>query len=374
MAVTSTVEDMAGRVAVAGAALLALLVGAVAEFQPPAAVARDVSPRQSPLDADYYLVDASGHWAAPRCIGDGRSGARVQPVFVYRKGARNRFPDFEKVLRRSLYLSTGIVERSSGTQRTVRWVHDATCQPSIWAVGVPAGKTYDLVSIRRYLTKHQPRFRSPDRVFTLWVDATTSPYWSGLGGDRWSATWSSSWGFVWADTHEMIHALGAVSGDAPHATGKAHCYDGYDVMCYKDGGPGWRKMVRCAWPGARYRLDCGDDDYFAVDPTPRSWLARHPGANVANSRFLAAVAPRALPSEPPAPTAVVRDTNGVTWQPVPGVRYDVGALDADGSVQWLAQDLSAGGVAIELPDPRTRVFVRAVNDAGYSARVRATSR
>ena len=127
---------------VGAAAVLALSVGVVAEPQAPAAVARDSTPRQSPLDADYYLVDASGHWAPPRCIGDGRSGPRVQPVFVYRKGARNRFADFETVLRRSLYLSTGILERSSGTERTVRWVHDADCRPSIWTVAVPAAKTY----------------------------------------------------------------------------------------------------------------------------------------------------------------------------------------------------------------------------------------
>ena len=353
-----------------GRATLLALVVALGMSQAPAA-ARDSSPRQSPLDADYYLVDAAGHWAAPRCIGDGRSGARVQPVFVYRKGARNRFPDFEPVLRRSLYLSTGIVERSSGAQRTVRWAHDAACRPTIWTVGVPAAKTFDLVSIRRYLTKRQPRFRSPDRVFSLWVDSTTSPYWSGLGGDRWSATWSSSWGFVWADTHEMIHALGAVSGAAPHSTGKAHCYDGYDVMCYRDGGPGWRKMVRCARPAARYRLDCGDDDYFAIAPRPRSWLARNPGANVANSRFLAVVNPRDLPSAPAPPTSVVRDEFLVSWQAAPDVRYDVGALDGDGSVKWLAQDFPGAALAIDGLEPRTRVFVRAVNDAGYSPRVRA---
>ena len=43
-------------------------------------------------------------------------------------------------------------------------------------------------------------------------------------------------------------------------------------------------------------------------------------------------------------------------------------------MKWLAQDLSAGSLEFELPDPLTRVFVRAVNDAGYSARVRAASR
>ena len=58
----------------------------------------------------------------------------------------------------------------------------------------------------------------------------------------------------------------------------------------------------------------------------------------------------------------------------PGTRYDVGALDSDGSVKWLAQDFSGSALALDGLDAQTRVFVRAVNDAGYSARVRATFR
>lgn len=332
------------------------------------------APRQSAVDADYYLVDASGHWAAPRCIGDGRSGPRVQPVFVYRKGSDNRYNQYRVVLQRSTDLTTGIVERSSGARRTVRWVQDGNCRPVIWQVGVPASMTHDLQSVRQYLTRHDARFTRTDRVYSLWVDSTTSPTWSGLGGDRWSATWSSSWGFVWVDAHELGHALGAVRAGAPHATGKGHCYDGYDLMCYSDGGPGWRKFRACPWPGAQYRLDCGDDDYFAISPREGSWLARNPSANVANSRFLAKVPRRTLPSEPPAPADVARDAYAVTWTPEPGVRYDVGAREKGASIIWLAQDATSGRVELLDLSPSTQVFVRAVNDAGYSSRVRAVLR
>lgn len=339
--------------------------------QPAVATAKRGTPRQSPVDADYYLVDASGHWAAPRCLGSGTSGPRVQPVFVYRLGQKNRFSRFRVVLKRSMALTTGIVERSSGAQRTVRWVHDAACQPVVWQVGVPSRYTHDLVSLRRYLTAADSRFRRTNRVYSLWVDSTTSPSWSGLGGDRWSATWSSSWGFVWVDAHEMIHAIGAVRADAPHATGKGHCYDGYDVMCYSDGGATWRRLTVCPRPEDQYRLDCRDDDYFAVSPRRGSWLARHPGANVANSRFLAQVAPRPLPLEPAAPTGVRRDALSVRWDPVPAVRYDVGVRDSDGSIAWLGQDVTDGVFSLLGVRLEDRVFVRAVNDAGYSARVRA---
>ncbi len=358
---------------------LAAGAAAIVGFSVPAAPAVPEStvqnfaatPRQSPVDADYYLADASGHWAAPRCVGDGRSGPRVQPVFVHRKGSSNRYQQFRTVLQRSLSLTTGIFERSSGARRTVRWVHDTSCRPVIWQVGVPAAVSHNLVDLRAYLKDTQPRFRDPDRVYSLWVDATTSPEWSGLGDDRWSATWSSSWGFVWVDAHELVHALGALRPDAPHATGKGHCYDAYDVMCYRDSGPAWRNVIACPAPSAQYRLDCGDDDYFALKPRKGSWLAKNPGANVARSRFLARVASRVLPTEPPPATGVVRDADSVDWQVQPGVRYDVGVTDGDGSVAWLTQDNVTGSVSTWEVPTTSRVFVRAVNDAGYSQRIRA---
>ena len=367
---------MAGLLAASAAAVLGVAVAVAPSATPDLGVTADAghylaSPRQSAIDADYYLVDASGNWAAPRCVGNGRRGPRVQPVFVYRQGATNRYQQFRTVLRRSTYLTTGIFERSSGSRRTVRWVHDRSCMPTFWQVGVPASMTHDLVSLRRYLTRQDPRFRRTDRVYSLWVDSTTSPDWSGLGSDRWSATWSSSWGFVWVDAHELVHALGAIKPGSPHGTGKGHCYDGYDLMCYSDGGPTWRKAVRCRSQKSQYRLDCGDDDYFAVRPKKGSWLARNPDGNIARSRFVAKVAPRTLPVEPTPPTGVTRGLDRVEWLTVPGVRYDVGVVDGDSTISWIAQDTTTGSAPLIDVSPQSRVFVRAVNDAGYSKRVRA---
>ena len=344
--------------------MVALLIPTVAQADPG-------SPRQGPTDADMLLRDASGNWAAPRCLGDGVSGNRVQPVFVSRTGHVNRFEKFETVLRRSLSLTTGIVERSSDGTRTVRWVHDAVCQPTILQVAVPQRHTYNLVSIRRYLTRTDPRFREKNRVYALWVDSYTSPTWSGLGGQRWSASWSSSFGFIWVDTHELMHALGAVSPNAPHASGRGHCWDGRDVMCYDDGGATWRNVEICTAPSAHYRLDCRNDDYFAVNPRPGSWLARNPGANIANSRFLALVAPRDLPGAPARPSGVVRTATTVTWQQEPAVLYDIGYVGRTGNLTWLAQDLAAGEIATTGVSSERRIFVRTVNEAGVSARAYA---
>lgn len=349
--------------------MLSPIAGPVAAAERPGASLqwRDATPLQTPEDADSLLAASSGNWAAPQCIGDGVSGPRVQPVYVYRTWHRNRFGQFQKILQRSTYLTTGIFERSSDGLRTVRWVHDAACQPVFWQVSVPASKTYYLTTIRKYLKRHDARFRDPNRVYSLWVDARTSPSWSGLGDDRWSGVWSSSYGFIWVDAHELVHALGAVSVRAPHSTGRAHCNDEHDVMCYNDGGR-WRKRLVCPDPQAEYRLDCGKDDYFAVNPRRGSWLARHPRANVANSRFLAKVSPRVLPTRPLRPTGVVRTAERFSWQAQPGLRYDVGYFDDDGALVWLGQDLIAGEVGTVGVSPDARLFVRAVNDAGYSKR------
>jgi hypothetical protein len=143
-------------------------------------------------------------------------------------------------------------------------------------------------------------------------------------------------------------------------------------MCYSDGGPTWRKTLVCPSAQAQYRLDCGKDDYFAVKPRRGSWLARNPQANIANSRFLAKVAPRPLPIAPALPTGVVRDHISVRWLVEAGVRYDVGVVEGNADLRWLVQDSVQGYVSLIGVPASARVFVRAVNDAGYSPRARAT--
>ncbi len=106
--------------------------------------------------------------------------------------------------------------------------------------------------------------------------------------------------------HELLHTLGAVQASAPHATAGGHCFDGSDVMCYRD------RTARSALytdrscaerPGPiRQHLDCGGDDYFNPAPPPGSYLARH--WNVYDSAYLVACTdPRAAPACAPGPPA-----------------------------------------------------------------------
>jgi hypothetical protein len=68
--------------------------------------------------------------------------------------------------------------------------------------------------------------------------------------------------------HEMTHNLGAVQDSAPNSSGAGHCVDGFDVMCYDDGGPNEYAGDVCSHiDGVMIQVyDCGNDDYFNVAP------------------------------------------------------------------------------------------------------------
>lgn len=78
--------------------------------------------------------------------------------------------------------------------------------------------------------------------------------------------------------HENGHNLGAVQLSAPNDSGRWHCNDGLDIMCYVDGGP-----QQCTTGGFLcentcfdlMHYDCGHNDYFRPNPTAGSYLDTH---------------------------------------------------------------------------------------------------
>lgn len=79
--------------------------------------------------------------------------------------------------------------------------------------------------------------------------------------------------------HELFHILGAVQRKAPHSTAGGHCFDGSDVMCYRDGSRAGRRYTdkHCSPTSKEIfeALDCRGDDYFNPTPQPGSYLSRH---------------------------------------------------------------------------------------------------
>lgn len=93
--------------------------------------------------------------------------------------------------------------------------------------------------------------------------------------------------------HEHGHTMGAVQNSSPNSTGRFHCIDGDDIMCYDDGGPRGNQYSRsvCNEGGLlepdREFYDCNKDDYFNPAPAAGSYLADHWNIGWSGNRFLA---------------------------------------------------------------------------------------
>ncbi|MCB1016254.1 MAG: S-layer homology domain-containing protein [Acidimicrobiales bacterium] len=255
---------------------------------------------------------ASGEAATPRaiaCIGNGTSGARVQAVYARGPNRRDRFTELLPEIRAAAADVEHLVNRSAsrtGGERHVRWqttrrATDPTCSLDVARVAAPRGANRDFGALVQRLA--DLGLDRHDRKYLIWLD-TAATSCRGIatlldddrpGQDNFNNT---SVGYARVDdsclahggaaeTHELIHLLGAVQRSAPHASAEGHCTDEWDLLCYDDDGPGpLRTSLRCPNRARDRRLDCGSDDYFSTAPGAGSYLAAH--WNSADSRFLEA--------------------------------------------------------------------------------------
>ncbi|MBL8775914.1 MAG: S-layer homology domain-containing protein [Acidimicrobiales bacterium] len=294
---------------------------------------------------------------AVACIGNGTSGARVQAVYARASGRADRYAVLLPELRAAAADVAHLVNRSAaqtGGERHVRWqttkrAVDPTCQVDVARATVPADAATDFGGLVDSLAAQG--FDRHDRKYVVWLDTATTTC-SGIathldddrrGQDNFNNT---SVGYARVDdscldhggvaeTHELLHLLGAVQGSAPHASPEGHCTDEHDLLCYDEDGSGpFRTAVRCPSSSLERRLDCHDDDYFSTDPAPGSYLATH--WNAADSRFLDDEAPVVVPSptdDPPANDAfagapVLSGYAGATPGTVAGATFEEGEAPA----------------------------------------------
>ncbi|MEQ4301021.1 hypothetical protein ABNF97_06455 [Plantactinospora sp. B6F1] len=265
--------------------------------------------------------------AAVVCDGDGTSGKRVRILYVRETSQTDRLAQFQSTFQQwaaQIDEAFFVDAQATGGYRRVRWVHDASCVPTVTRVVVPNGTLGDFGDTFDALKS--AGYNSTSRKYLAYAETTS---WCGLGGggpgandsrpgaeNRYNsgpelATMGTGcWG--WAPSaHELLHTLGAVLPGAPNATAHGHCWDDEDIMCYDDGGipnpPG--QLVKVC-PGApENQLDCNHDDYYNVRPAAGTWLASH--WNVANSQYLI--------STPPAWSVIVDNTStsfraSANWQ------------------------------------------------------------
>lgn len=315
------------------------------------------------------------------CAGDGVGGNRIQVVYVRQSDRPDRFGAVLGAVRREVDVANGVFTRSSDGHRALRVVTDGACAVAVDRLTVSPAQASSFAELTKAV-RAAGRSRA-DRKYLLYVDNDRG---CGIAeqflderptsdnrnndGNAIAAVHAPCWDGVLV-AHELTHVLGGVQNGAPRSTGRGHCTDRNDVMCYPDGS-GKAMTARCpAWHASL--LDCGRDDYFSLAPAPGSYLA---GAwNTASSSFLVGGGP-AVPTAPSPPTAVGSARHGdvvrVTWgtpeQARSGVAgFDVVDLAASGEVV-----ASVGGAAraaeVTLTPWRTyRLAVVAHNAAGRSA-------
>ena len=101
--------------------------------------------------------------------------------------------------------------------------------------------------------------------------------------------------------HEAGHNMGAVADAAPQASGGGHCNDGFDVMCYDDGGATAAYVTTAC---STETWDCNGDTYFNVAPAGGSWLATKWNLGHSLNWFLDAATGAPDTSAPTTPTSL----------------------------------------------------------------------
>ncbi|HEX9999898.1 MAG TPA: RICIN domain-containing protein [Actinoplanes sp.] len=302
-------------------------------------------PEPAPGDADFII---GAHDVA--CEGDGRSGKRVQVLYLHEYGTPSRHADFAGSVRTWAAGIDQIFDQSAGEtggSRHIRYVTDAQCRVDVAEVQLPGDALDSFATSIKALTKLG--YNRTDRKYLMFADSNVycgiatyvadsrrGPSNRNNGGPSYGRVDSGCWSAAMA-AHELTHSLGAVLTDSPNASGGGSCLDDYDLLCGKDRSG---KPVRNVCPKKHEsRLDCGHDDYFSTNPKPGSYLAEH--WNIAQSDFLlrgdggddipdAVGAPEAtaLPPARAQPTSPAPSPSAVT--PSPSATVEPGEADGGG--------------------------------------------
>ncbi|MFN8491541.1 MAG: Calx-beta domain-containing protein [Caldilineaceae bacterium] len=250
------------------------------------------------------------------CDGDGVSGNRVQVMYVRASDKADRFSQYQSSIQQwaadmdQIYYDSAV---ETGGTRRIRFVHNASCAPTVLNVVLSATGDDDFSNTMNELSALG--YNRSDRKYVMFMDADIYCGIGSLAGDdqpgqsnanNFGPSYARADNGCWSGfvvSHELNHNLGGVQLSAPHTSGGYHCVDEYDVMCYSD-SPNYPPMqYLCPDSAHENRLDCNHDDYYNTNPAAGSYLATH--WNTANSQFL--IKPN-LPTPTPTATATATPT------------------------------------------------------------------
>ncbi|GAA1592365.1 RICIN domain-containing protein [Actinoplanes couchii] len=323
-----------------------------------AEIARDEGGSAITADAPALIPDAAPGQAdfilGPddvACAGDGRTGKRVQLLYLHEAGSPSRYGKFLNSFRTWAAGVDAIYDASAGEtggSRHIRYVTTPECRADVVEVQLPGGSLRSFASTIDSL--RGLGYNRADRKYLMFADTNLycgiSTYVNDTragrgnrnnGGPSYSRLDAGCWSTTVA-ARQLTRSLGAVLTDSPNSTGAGSCTDGFDLLCAEDRTG---KPVQTVCPKQNsIRLDCGHDDYFSTDPEKDSYLDKH--WNVALSDFL-------LRSDggddiPDTPGATVPDRSGTA----PGK-----SAPADPEAAPSSAAPSPSGSVSPAPDPST---------------------
>ncbi len=296
--------------------------------------------------------EAAAASAGIPCYENGSDGYRVQVIYARASNVADRYADYAASFVQWTAAVDNVVRTSAqetnGT-RHVRFVTDANCNLIVTRVTLTA--TGDDNFDNTVAELHSQGFSRTDRKYLVYVDANV---YCGIGeyyhDDSFDTTPGSNannghpqapgtvarvdnacWGRANSvEAHELMHGLGGVQNSAPHSTGRGHCTDDYDRMCYVDAA-GLPVSNECPATSHENVFDCNHDDYFSTNAPASSYLSSH--WNTASSAFLARSAPdsgippatagRFTPLTPARILDTRNGTGGISGAVGPGATVDV---------------------------------------------------
>lgn len=261
------------------------------------------------------------------CEGDGKSGYRVEAMYVHASDKPNRYQQFINDFPVFASTANDIFVKSgnqTGSPRSIRFVTDASCKLVVSNITISASGDDSMGNTISEL--RSKGFTRTDRKYMIWMDATVLCGVGGVTNDTrpgqdnpanigpsYGRSDSGCWGKS-TEAHELIHNLGGVQKNAPNnGSQNQHCNDEWDVMCYKDAS---QTEMRFICPESEKAiLDCNKDDYFntSTNIPASNYLSKN--WNTANNRFLIKGAPGGTnPPNPPPPTPndTVKPTISIT--------------------------------------------------------------
>jgi hypothetical protein len=305
------------------------------------------------------------------CIGNGTDGKRLQLVYARRSNKADRYAATAtdmKAWAAQIEEIFVLSAQKTGGVRKPRWVTDSNCVATVLNVTVATSvTTFQQLTAALEGAGLTPNTR---KYMVAWDDGDATGAFCGLGesmpdssagsgnknetqvlGAMFAAVEPSCWTAPIAG-HEIMHTLGAVQPDAPHATDYGHCTDESDLMCYVD-GPGTVLSQVC--PAAQENLyDCNNDDYFSTNPPTGNYLKTH--WNPANSGWLDATGSVGPPTSPRDPGIQVVGSGSVK------VTWTAPAFDGGSAVQGYVVTISPGGRSVVVAAPATQLTVTGLAD------------